>query len=167
MTTALEIRIQNMPVVFRPHWLGRGLHVARVRRPEGEQVCDHQPAVAQLPRAAADCVDNDPTVERQHGDEREKMTATAKVTALAPWYGSNRMLASEVGKQLDGCNWVGIPFAGGMCEVAHIKARTLLIGDTHRHIINLACVASDPKLGPQLYRRLRRTAFHPEIISRA
>lgn len=40
-----------------------------------------------------------------------------KITALSPWFGSNRMLASEVGKHLTGCKWVGIPFCGGLAEL--------------------------------------------------
>lgn len=31
------------------------------------------------------------------------------INALAPWYGSNRMLAEHVGKALEGCTWVGVP----------------------------------------------------------
>jgi hypothetical protein len=32
------------------------------------------------------------------------------VTALAPWFGSNRILAENVGKAVAGSSWVGIPF---------------------------------------------------------
>jgi len=32
------------------------------------------------------------------------------------------MLGAHVGKALQGCSWVGIPFAGGLCEVPHIDA---------------------------------------------
>jgi hypothetical protein len=89
------------------------------------------------------------------------------IGAVAPWFGSNRMLASEVGKRLDGCSWVGVPFAGGMCELPYITARTLMINDVHRHVINLARVMADPQLGPRLYRRLRRRLFHPDELVRA
>lgn len=90
-----------------------------------------------------------------------------KVTALAQWYGSNRILGHEVGEMLKGCSHVTIPFAGGMAEVAHIKARTLVVNDLHRHMINLAFVASDPKLGPKLIRNLRRVIFSPESLAKA
>lgn len=43
-----------------------------------------------------------------------------KVSAIASWFGSNRMLAPRVGEALTGCDWVGIVFAGGMCEAACI-----------------------------------------------
>lgn len=36
------------------------------------------------------------------------MTTTTKtVTALAPWFGSNRTNAEEPGRHLAGCTWVG------------------------------------------------------------
>lgn len=85
----------------------------------------------------------------------------AEVTTLAPWYGSNRMLAKHVGEELAGCNWVGVPFAGGMTELAAIKARTINANDKHEHLINLARVMADAYLGPRLYRRLKRVIFHP------
>lgn len=93
--------------------------------------------------------------------------AELKTTALFQWFGSNRLLAKEVGRELDGCEWVGIPFAGGMCELAHIKARSLVVNDLHREAVNCASVVADPELGPQLYRRLRRLPFHPDVLARA
>jgi site-specific DNA-adenine methylase len=83
------------------------------------------------------------------------------VTTIVPNFGSNRMLAHQVGVELAGCQWVGIPFAGGMSELRYIDARTLNVNDRHDHLINLARVMQDPKLGPLLYRRVRRYAFHP------
>jgi len=71
------------------------------------------------------------------------------------------MLAHEVGKELAGCKWVGVPFAGGMTELLYIKAPTILVSDLHLHVIHLARVIKDPVLGPKLYRRLRRVPFHP------
>lgn len=89
------------------------------------------------------------------------------ITAMAGWLGSNRLLAPHVGEALQGCSWVGIPFAGSMSEVPHIKASSILINDKHRHIINMArCVAND-NIRPQLLRRLRRKCFHPEELADA
>lgn len=82
------------------------------------------------------------------------------VTALAPWFGSNRTLAHNVGDLLAGCGWVGVPFAGGMSELAHIKARTIVLSDLHYDIINLASVLSHPTMGSAMIRELRRTPFH-------
>jgi DNA adenine methylase len=87
-----------------------------------------------------------------------------EITALAPWFGSNRALAEEVGRRLEGCGWVGIPFAGGMCEVLRIAARTIAVNDRHRAVINLARTIADPVLGPRLYRRLRRLVLHADEL---
>src|SRR5678810_546876 len=90
-----------------------------------------------------------------------------KITALAPWYGSNRMLGHYIGKALAGCSHVTIPFAGGMAEVPHIKASSIVVNDRHRHVINLAQICADAEQGPRLYRRLRRLAFCQEELDRA
>lgn len=86
------------------------------------------------------------------------------VKALAQWFGSNRMLSSHVGDSLDGCSWVGVLFAGGMSELPEIKARTILVNDLHRHVINLARVAADPASRHEMFRRLRRLSFHPDEL---
>lgn len=99
------------------------------------------------------------------------MTSAAKedmkVTALVPWYGSNRMNAHRVGDLFRGCEWVGIPFAGGMCEVAHIKARTVLVNDLHRHVINLACCVGSPYAREQMVKALTDLPFHPDVLGYA
>lgn len=89
------------------------------------------------------------------------------ITTLAPWFGSNRTLAENVGAALRGCEWVGVPFAGGMSELAHIEARTLVANDLHRLVVNLALTAADPVHGPALWRRLRRLPFHPDVLAAA
>lgn len=87
-----------------------------------------------------------------------------QITAIAPWYGSNRMLAAHVGKLLKGCEWVGVPFCGGMSELAHIDARTLLVSDLHRHVINLARVVANTAARAELIARLEATPFHPDAL---
>ena len=74
------------------------------------------------------------------------------------------MLAKHVGVAMNGCSWVGVPFAGGMSELPHIKARTILVNDLHRHVINLARVVADDELRPQLVRSLSRDIFHPDRL---
>lgn len=86
------------------------------------------------------------------------------VTTLTPWFGSNRTLAENVGKALAGCRWVGIPFAGGMCELAHIDAPTLVVSDLHRWVINLAQVVADKTKRTRLVEMLDGTAFHPDQL---
>ena len=77
------------------------------------------------------------------------------------------MLCPEIGQLLDGCNWLGVPFAGGMSVLLYTSARTILVNDLHRHVINLARVVADDQLRPELIRRLRRKAFHPDELKLA
>jgi site-specific DNA-adenine methylase len=87
-----------------------------------------------------------------------------KIKALAQWFGSNRMLASNVGDLLKDKKWVGVPFAGGMSEIVTIKSPTILVSDIHSHIINLARVVADSNQVPLLIQRLDQTLFHPESL---
>jgi len=89
------------------------------------------------------------------------------ITTLTPWYGGNRTLAENVGEALSGRKWVAVPFAGGMCELRYIRASTILVNDMHRHVVNLAEVVADPKLGSKLIRRLRRTIIHPDVLAQS
>lgn len=50
-------------------------------------------------------------------------TAELTTRAIAPWFGAGRTIAPLVGQELRGCKWVGVPFAGGMSEIAEISAR--------------------------------------------
>jgi DNA adenine methylase len=90
-----------------------------------------------------------------------------KVKAIAPWYGASRMIAEHVGKATDGYPFCAVPFMGGGCELLHIKSRTLLCADLHKHVVNLASVMADRELGPKLYRRLRRVPHSDLILQEA
>lgn len=96
---------------------------------------------------------------------------TPAITAIAPWYGSNRQLAHEVGRRLRGCRWVGIPFAGGMCELTTLAdnelPRTIVAGDLHAHVLNLAAVIADEKLNAELRSATLKVPFHSEILKTA
>jgi hypothetical protein len=87
------------------------------------------------------------------------------IGAIAPWFGSNRLLGPAVGRLLADANWVGVPFAGSMAEIPYIRARTIVINDLHKGVITLARVVADEALGPKLYRRLRRHALHPDDLA--
>lgn len=89
------------------------------------------------------------------------------VTTLVPWFGTNRTLAENVGGALKGCSWVAVPFAGGMCELRHLTARTIYVSDLHGAVINLANVLKHPRHGVLLIRRLRRLPYHPEVLADA
>lgn len=95
------------------------------------------------------------------------MEATMKQNRLVPWFGSDAMMAELYARPLDGCSWVGVPFAGGMSIVPKLKARSIVVNDIHWQVINLATVAAHPILGPKFYRHLRRVIFHPQKFSDA
>lgn len=86
------------------------------------------------------------------------------INAIVPWYGSNRTLAPEVGKLLAGKDWVGVPFAGGMSELKHIRSNTILVNDLHCDVVNLAVCLADRVMGPRLIRELRRAILHPKVL---
>ena len=96
-----------------------------------------------------------------------RVSKRPKISCLAPWFGSNRMLAHAVGEELAGCKWIGVAFAGGMSELVEINAGAIVVNDLHRHIINLARVVADPILGTILYRKMRRVQFHPDVLALA
>ena len=87
------------------------------------------------------------------------------IGAIAPWFGSARLLGPAVGQLLKGASWVGIPFAGSMAEIPYIQARTIVVNDLHKGVITLARIVADETLGPKLYRRLRRHALHPDDLA--
>ncbi len=103
-------------------------------------------------------------LEDESAIELEKARLPA-IGAIAPWFGSARLLAPAVGQLLEGAEWVGIPFAGSMSEVPYIRARTIVVNDLHKGVITLARIVSDNTLGPKLYRRLRRHALHPDDLA--
>ncbi len=87
-----------------------------------------------------------------------------KVTALVPWFGSNRTHAHRSAELLEGCKLICVPFAGGFCEVAHLKCNTLLISDKHHRLMNLAEVVSDETKCLQLREELDRRVFHQQEL---
>jgi site-specific DNA-adenine methylase len=91
-----------------------------------------------------------------------------EVATLIPWFGSDRMnTAEQVGLELEGCRWALVPFAGGMSALKFITARSLLVSDLHRHVINLARCLSEPFTRSQLLKGLQDLPFHPEILEEA
>lgn len=88
-----------------------------------------------------------------------------KTKQISNYFGSNRMLAENVGTALEGKKFVGIPCAGGMSELAHIGANVLLVSDLNRHVINLAqCIRDDRE---ELVAHLEQTPFHPDELQEA
>lgn len=93
--------------------------------------------------------------------------AEMKNTALVPWFGTNRMTASNVGDKLRGLDWIGIVFAGGMSELAHVSCRSIVVNDKHRHVMNLAEYISIPNRCEELALNLQAKAFHPDTLRMA
>lgn len=77
------------------------------------------------------------------------------------------MLAEEFAERLQGVNWVGIPFGGGMCEIPYINARTIVASDIHQHILNLARVVANPEHCAALQDRLHSELFHSTVLMEA
>lgn len=75
------------------------------------------------------------------------------------------MLGHEVGKHLKDCSFVAVAFAGGMSELAHIPARSILVNDLHRHVLNLAQVVRDQHA--ELVALLEAEPFHPDVLASA
>lgn len=75
------------------------------------------------------------------------------------------MLGPAVGEELAGRSWVLVAFAGGMAELSHITARTILVNDLHRHAINLARVIADVDTRRALLKRLNSKLFHPDTLA--
>ncbi len=88
-----------------------------------------------------------------------------KVKTLAPWFGSDRSKAESLGRMFDGCAFVMIPFGGGFSIVPHLRARTIVCNDKHRHIINLARMISNPHQRARLQTRLHAVLFHPQQLA--
>lgn len=89
------------------------------------------------------------------------------ITTFLPWYGSNRMNAHRPAELLKGCDYVLVGFAGGMSEVPHFKARTVVVNDLHHLLITTAMTMADDMFGPKLIRALKRKVFHPDELARA
>lgn len=95
-------------------------------------------------------------------------TATEMTTkTLVPWYGSNRSCADEAGREFEGLSWVGVAFAGGMSEIPHIGARSLVINDLHAHLINLGRVVASAELFPAFQWAVEGKLFHPTELAEA
>jgi len=90
-----------------------------------------------------------------------------KIKALAPWFGSNRVGAAAVGKEIGRVSWCGVPFCGGCPELPEIDCRAGVANDLHRHIINLARVVRHPVTRSLLSAALEHRLFHPDELAAA
>jgi DNA adenine methylase len=86
------------------------------------------------------------------------------ITALAPWFGGKRTLASAIVRELgDHAQYVE-PFCGSMAVLfAKRPSRQETVNDLHGQIINLARVIQGPEAG-ELYSRLSRVIVGDHLI---
>lgn len=96
------------------------------------------------------------------------MTTVAKINALAPWFGSKRNLAPEIVRELGPHVAYWEPFCGSMATLlAKPPSRMETVNDLHGDLINLARVIQDPRLGPALYRQVRRCWTSDGVLANA
>jgi DNA adenine methylase len=94
------------------------------------------------------------------------MSATMKISALAPWFGGKRTMAQDIIAELGPHVGYWEPFCGSMSILLN-KPRTSheRVNDLHGDLINLARVIQDATDGPKLYRRLRRVLFSEQQLA--
>lgn len=89
------------------------------------------------------------------------------VSAIANWYGRDGAVIDRVAELLDGCRWIGVPFAGGMGSLAKLRCNQGVASDLHRHVINLARVIADPGHADRLMDQLMAMPLHPDALGMA
>lgn len=82
---------------------------------------------------------------------------TSTLGGLAPWFGSKRTMAPTIVRAIGPHNCFWDIFSGSMAVLlAKPRTRTEVVNDLHGDLINLSRCLQHPKVGPALYRRLRR-----------
>lgn len=90
------------------------------------------------------------------------------VTALAPWFGSKRTLASSIVKEFSEHRAYWEPFCASMAVLLEKSPCTMeTANDLHGDIINLARVIAAEPTGIQLYSALERTVMHEDLFHEA
>lgn len=91
-----------------------------------------------------------------------------KIRAIAPWFGSKRVLAQRIVEQLGPHRSYWDPFCGSLAVLlAKPECASETVNDLHGDLINLARVVRDRRYGPALYRQLRRTLIHEGLFGDA
>jgi DNA adenine methylase len=91
---------------------------------------------------------------------------TATITALAPWFGGKRTMAPAVVEALGPHTAYWEVFCGSMAVLlGKPSCRTEVVNDLHADLVNLARVLQCPRLGPALYRRLRRVLASQDLFA--
>lgn len=96
------------------------------------------------------------------------MTQAPKITALAPWFGGKRSLASEIVRELGRHTQYFEPFCGSMAVLlAKPPSQKETVNDRHGDLINLARIVADQQWGPRLHERLQGTLFSEDLLRTA
>jgi len=91
-----------------------------------------------------------------------------KINALAPWFGAKRNMARVIVELIGRHRIYWEPFCGSMAVLlAKPPCVMETVNDLHGDMINLARVIQRPDLGPQLFRRLRRTFMSEQLFQEA
>ena len=92
----------------------------------------------------------------------------AKITAIAPWFGGKRTLATKIVQQLGKHTQYFEPFCGSMAVLfAKERSQKETVNDLHADLINLANVLSRRSSAEDLYDRLQRTLFDQGLLEQA
>ncbi len=93
------------------------------------------------------------------------MNDRPKIGAIVPWAGAKRTLAPLIVRELGPHRCYHEPFCGSMAVLlakppVHMEG----VNDLHGDLVNFARVLQDERMGPALYRRLKRTLFAEEMF---
>lgn len=95
-------------------------------------------------------------------------TSDMKIRAIAPWFGGKRTLAPIIVQELGKHRAYWEPFCGSMAVLlSKPEVRQETVVDLHDDLINLAKVIRCRDAGAALYRKLRRTLMHEEVLREA
>jgi hypothetical protein len=75
------------------------------------------------------------------------------------------MITEQIAEVMGAKAWVGIPCAGGMAVLQKLQARTMMVADKHRMVINLAYTVAWKSYCELLIQRLLDTPFHPDALA--
>ncbi len=96
------------------------------------------------------------------------MTSDMKIKAIAPWFGGKRTMAPAIVRELGRHTQYFEPFCGSMAVLfAKEPSRQETVNDLHGDVINLAWCLQHERIGPALYRRLRRATLADATLARA
>lgn len=89
------------------------------------------------------------------------------ITAMTPYYGSNRANAELIGKEIGEVAWCGVPFLGSGTELRYIRCRAGVASDLNSHVVNLARVIRDPEKRAAMNKVILGTPFHSRELKEA